>query len=339
MDRRYAEAEKGKGVLDENSLETTIKRIKAPTIDTTKLIQENELTLIGRLTNPQEQRIWSLIPSLPRKWNPQGRLVGSDLGHNCFQFRFEREDDLQKVLANRPYHFGYWMVILQRWEPVISDFFPSKISFWIRVKGLPLHYWDEKVLCGLGRELGTLEKHELTKTSARVRVLIDGLKPLTKETILEFDSGEESMITLEYECLENHCSICLRLTHKSSQCPSKLARERQAEDLRNYTEKDKPSLDNDLTNQKLRLTNYSRIGETQRKQDETYRSFHQRVDRHGRSFGDRVSTKQTRNPPPVESNTVAAQPEKKRTFLDATGASRYSSPPYTQNRDSYNRGP
>lgn len=64
MDRRYAEAEKGKGVLDENSLETTIKRIKAPTIDTTKLIQENELTLIGRLTNPQEQRIWSLIPSL-----------------------------------------------------------------------------------------------------------------------------------------------------------------------------------------------------------------------------------------------------------------------------------
>lgn len=112
------------------------------------------------------------------------------MGNNCFQFRFEREDDLRRVLDNRPYHFTYWMVILQRWEPVISTSFPSLIPFWIRIKGLPLHYWHEDMVCRVGQELGTLENHELTRTTSRVRVLVDGLKPLVKESIVEFGSGE-----------------------------------------------------------------------------------------------------------------------------------------------------
>lgn len=128
MAPRYTEEEKGKKHMREGGGEG-IKRIKAPSLDTAALIKDNELTLIGRLTNPQEQRIWALIPALPRKWNLQGRAVGSDLGNNCFQFRFEREDDLRRVLDNRPYHFAYWMVILQRWEPVISATFPSMIPF------------------------------------------------------------------------------------------------------------------------------------------------------------------------------------------------------------------
>lgn len=51
-------------------------------------------------------------------------------------------------------------------------------------------------------ELGSRENHELTKTTARVRVLIDGLKPLVKTSIIEYESGEESIITLDYERLE-----------------------------------------------------------------------------------------------------------------------------------------
>ncbi|KAG2270628.1 hypothetical protein Bca52824_065183 [Brassica carinata] len=41
------------------------------------------------------------------------------------------------------------------------------------------------------------------------------------ESILEFDSGEESLITLEYEKLGNHCSYYYRLTHLQSQCSEK----------------------------------------------------------------------------------------------------------------------
>lgn len=205
MARRFTKEEKGKGRLCERD-EPHIKRIKAHCVDNSALIKENALILIGRVTNPREQRIWALIPAILRKWHLQGRTTGSDLGGGCFQFRFEKEEDLQRVLDNRPYHFAYWMMILQRWEPIISTSFPSQISFWIRIRGIPPHFWLEDMICDIGKDLGTLLNHELTKTTARVKVLVDGLKPLVKKAIVEYDSGEESLIYLEYERLENYCS-------------------------------------------------------------------------------------------------------------------------------------
>ena len=218
MATRYSKAEKGKQQMSVEQ-NNKVKRIKAPSIDTSALIKDNALTLIERLTNPQEQKMWALIPALLRKWNLQGRAVGSDLGNNCFQFRFEREEYIRRVLNNRPYHFAYWMVILQRWEPVISNSFPSMIPFWIRIKGLPLHYWQDDKVCRVGQELGTLENHELTKTTARVQLSVDGLKPLVKELIIEFDSREETYVILEYERLEYHCSHCFSLLHSRRNCP------------------------------------------------------------------------------------------------------------------------
>lgn len=91
------------------------------------------------------------------------------------------------------------MVILR--EPVISDTFPAMIPFWILIKWLPLHFWHDEMLCSIGKEIGSYEKHELTKTTARVRVLVNGLNPLIKETIIEYETREESRITLEYERL------------------------------------------------------------------------------------------------------------------------------------------
>ncbi|KAG7541952.1 Endonuclease/exonuclease/phosphatase superfamily [Arabidopsis thaliana x Arabidopsis arenosa] len=194
-------------------------RIRAPVLDTSDLIEENSLTLMGRLTNPSVQRLWSLIPFLSNRWNLRGKATGSDLGRGCFQFRFEFEEDLQKVLDNRPYHFDQWMVILQRWEPVISPTFPSKIPFWIDLQGLPKHYWKQQMVYKIGEELGEVIDHELSSTAAKIKVLIDGLKPLTKETVVDFPDGTEALVTLEYKGLKNHCKHCHRLSHDKTECP------------------------------------------------------------------------------------------------------------------------
>lgn len=102
---------------------------------------------------------------------------------------------------------------------MISNYFPSMIPFWIRIKGLPLHYWQDDMVCRVGQELGTMENHELTKTTAMVKVSVDGLKPLVKELIIEFDSGEETSVTLEYERLEGHCSHCFSLYTQEETVP------------------------------------------------------------------------------------------------------------------------
>ena len=194
------------------------KRIRTSTFDNSALILENALTLIGRLTNPKEQSISRIINDLPQIWTLLGRVVGSELGNDCFQFRFQTEEDLQRVLSNRPYHSNRWMLILQRWEPIISASFPSQISFWIKLKGLPLHFWHERMMEDIAKALGLLEDSDISSTSVRIRVLLNGLEPLAKDTIIEFSEGEEALVTLEYEELEKVCSSCNSLIHSSRDC-------------------------------------------------------------------------------------------------------------------------
>lgn len=102
---------------------------RVPPFDSSDLIRQHSLALIGRLTNPKQQRIWSLIPYLPTLCKTKTTPIGADLGQGIFQFCSDSEEGLKSVLDNRPYHFALWMVILQRWEPTVSDHFPSEIPF------------------------------------------------------------------------------------------------------------------------------------------------------------------------------------------------------------------
>ncbi|KAL0802373.1 hypothetical protein Bca101_057549 [Brassica carinata] len=83
------------------------------------------------------------------------------------------------------------MLMLQRWEPSLSPSFPNQIPFWIQVQGIPLHPWTEIALTTLAEDIGILDLVEITSTKARMRVFVDGLKPLTKKATLEYASGEE----------------------------------------------------------------------------------------------------------------------------------------------------
>ena len=224
MTSRIPYSAKGKGLArEEPSPPRKRIRIQAPDLDTSDLIQENSLTLIGRLTNPAAQRLWSLIPFLSNRWNLKGKAIGSDLGRGFFQFRFDFEEDIQKVLENRPYHFDQRMVILQRWEPIISPSFPSKIPFWIQLDGLPLHYWKPTMLKSIGEQLGEYVKQDLTPTTAMIQVLIDGFKPLIMETMIDFADGSEALVTLTYKKLRGHCFYCFRLSHEEKDCTEKPA--------------------------------------------------------------------------------------------------------------------
>ena len=129
----------------------------------------------------------TVLSYLPKKWNLLGIVAGSELGDDCFQFRFEDEADLRRVLNERPYQYGQWMIIIQRWDQIYSPTFPSQLPFRINIKEIPLHYWHEKVRKNTGLELGGLEDYQLTKSSARIRLLMDGLQPIVKDIILNFN--------------------------------------------------------------------------------------------------------------------------------------------------------
>lgn len=218
MSRRYSPVRGG------SSNESPVRpprppRVKVPAFDNSELMKIHALTAIGRLTNPSEQKVWSLIPFLADHWKFSSRPIGANLGNGLFQFQFASEQDLVKALKNQPYHFSHWMVILQRWEPTIDRSFPSQISFWINVQGIPVHLWSVDILESIADSVGKLELSEVTPTYFRMRVAVNGLKPLVMKTIVEFADGSEIEATLVYEKLQNFCKSCHMLDHVRDDCP------------------------------------------------------------------------------------------------------------------------
>lgn len=216
--RRLSAEEKGKGMITDEFQAPRTGRVQVQISYNTELLRKHELTLIGRITNPSVQKMWPLLSFFTDLWKSDTRPVGSDLGNGLFQFQFEQESDLLAVLEKRPYHYARWMIIVQRWEPTLSRSFPSLIPFWIKVQGIPVHLWTKETIQSVGEDIGLFEYSEITFLSARMRVQVNGLLPLIKESVIVYPSGEEVPVSLHYERLEKHCSKCYRLDHELKDC-------------------------------------------------------------------------------------------------------------------------
>lgn len=218
MSRRYSREEKGKRIEEDRPVRKPLVRV--PETDVSELIERNKFTLIGRVTNPAIQKTRALVDFFLQQWHVVGRITGRELGPSLFQFGFESEKDLQTILAKAPFHFKNWMFILQRWEPIVSDSFPAIIPFWVRVHGIPLHYWTDGTIDAIGATLGPIEDREVDK--ARFRVQVNGLKPLTMKLDLQLPSRKVVEVEEEYEKLGKHCFFCKSLTHEDTEkhpCP------------------------------------------------------------------------------------------------------------------------
>ncbi|KAF3497417.1 hypothetical protein DY000_02055625 [Brassica cretica] len=88
-----------------------------------------------------------------------------------------------------------------------------------KVNGLlPVHLWTKETIQSVGEDIGLFEYSEITSLSARMRVQVNGLLPLIKESVIVYPSGEEVPVSLHYERLEKHCSKCYRLDHELKDC-------------------------------------------------------------------------------------------------------------------------
>ncbi|XP_013614089.1 PREDICTED: uncharacterized protein LOC106320269 isoform X2 [Brassica oleracea var. oleracea] len=172
--------------------------------------------------NPEEQEMKALISNLPKIWKFEERVVGSDLGFEKFQFDFEKEEDMEGVLKLQPIHFDYWMLSLARWQPNKSLLYPSEITFWVRVIGVPWEFKTEPTFESIGDAIGRTVAVDLDHS--RVQVVVDAFNELCFETTVdftggEFYDGEEAPVSLLYEKLFGYCQVCGSLCHKDEVCP------------------------------------------------------------------------------------------------------------------------
>lgn len=210
MARRYSRSEKGKW---QGPPEPPTKRppVRIPANDCDDLIEANRLTVIGRLTNSTVQKPRAVIDFMAQVWNLEGRIEGRVLGLDKFQIKFRTEEDLLQVLEKGPYHYKRWMLLLQRWEPTVSDQFPSNISFNVKIHGIPLQYWSEGTILTIGHELGCCVIRDVKE--AKIWVEVNGLQPLVMKMEIELPTDDITEVEFEYIKIEKHCFTCFSLFH------------------------------------------------------------------------------------------------------------------------------
>lgn len=169
-----------------------------------------------------------MVTLLPKEhiWDVEGRVRGVSLGDSQFQFFFESEADLRKILNKRPCHFNKWSFALERWEPNSGPSFPDSMTFWVRTEGLPAEFWEEEALKNFGRSLGVV--HRVDPTNGRFQLSVKGDIPLRFNKNAQLPSGEVVRVKLFYEKLFRWCTYCRRICHELELCPLLDDSQRQA---------------------------------------------------------------------------------------------------------------
>ncbi|KAK6125699.1 hypothetical protein DH2020_040565 [Rehmannia glutinosa] len=129
------------------------------------------------------------------------------------------EEDFNKLWMGTLCSLGDCPMRVFKWTPSFNSRTEAPLApVWIRLPGLPIHFFDHDALFAIGRIIGTpLQVDSLTATRsrlsmARVCVELDLLKEKVEEIILEFDDTSHAQKII-YERIPDYCTHCEHIGH------------------------------------------------------------------------------------------------------------------------------
>ncbi|XP_058774782.1 uncharacterized protein LOC131649052 [Vicia villosa] len=154
-------------------------------------------------------------------WARHGTLSIVDLGNDYSTVSFTSDDDQYVALMEGPWLIYDHYLSVREWKP---NFFPSsdaieQIAVWVRISGLPLEYYDARVLAFIGNRIGSTVKVDRNTLSikrgkyTRLCVQVDLTKPL-----LAMFAIKGRHYKIEYEGLHLFCLSCGRFGHNKEDC-------------------------------------------------------------------------------------------------------------------------
>ncbi|KAH9751258.1 putative ribonuclease H protein [Citrus sinensis] len=163
----------------------------------------------------------SLCTKLESLWRVERGFIVIDLENDYYLVRFGTEEDVEFALTQGPWTiFGHYLTV-QKWSPsfdCLSDKIETVVA-WIRLPGMPLHYYHKRVLRILGEVVGRVIRIDYNIEAAkrgkfaRVAVEICLNKPLVSQFQL---NGKIQRI--EYEGLPTICFECGKYGHTVDTC-------------------------------------------------------------------------------------------------------------------------
>ncbi|XP_050217298.1 uncharacterized protein LOC126668126 [Mercurialis annua] len=174
----------------------------------------------------------SLCNRLESMWNFTQGFDVIDLENDYFLVKLKSGGDVEAVLTGGPWvMLGHYLSV-QSWSPKFdcrADRI-QKIQAWIRLPGMPIHYYNKKVLRYIGQMVGTVIKIDYCTESAergkfaRIAVELDLSLPLVAQFSLD---GKIQMV--EYECLPRICFSCGKFGHVKEFCPEIIVKDKPAQ--------------------------------------------------------------------------------------------------------------
>ncbi|XP_024014304.1 uncharacterized protein LOC112088236 [Eutrema salsugineum] len=193
--------------------------IDLPPIDNSQLIARFNLSLVRRMFNQDIRSTEALIAFMPRQniWDVEGRVHRINLGNSQFQFDFDLEADLQRVLSKRSCHFNRWSFSLECWIAHVGESFPNNMIFWVRISGILTHFWMEENFRTIGDRLGDVKA--VDARAARIQISLNADEPLRFKIRARLQSGEVVRVEMKYEKLDRWCLTCRHISHDERSCP------------------------------------------------------------------------------------------------------------------------
>ncbi|KAL9416731.1 hypothetical protein AB3S75_039842 [Citrus x aurantiifolia] len=183
--------------------------------------------LLGRMIGYK-----ALCSRLEILWPNIGGYSVIDLDNGYFLVKLRKEGEADFVLTEGPWLVAGHYLTVQPWSPHFdsSNEKIDKITAWIRLPGMPLHYYHKKIIRMLGHVIEKVIKIDYNTELAtrgkfaRIAVEVSLGSPLISQFLLD---GRIQRI--EYEALPTICFGCGKYGHISSSCPDNLSLETRGE--------------------------------------------------------------------------------------------------------------
>ncbi|XP_075633470.1 uncharacterized protein LOC142605931 [Castanea sativa] len=120
------------------------------------------LSLIGKFFTYMAFNKMAAMSTIPKAWGMNIALKIVEVGSNLFQFKFQTDFDLNRVLKEGPWSFDNQLLLLKRWQKgmTMSNVKLDHASLWIQVWGAPFDMVSPQVTIAISSTLGMVEDVE-----------------------------------------------------------------------------------------------------------------------------------------------------------------------------------
>ena len=135
--------------------------------------------------------------TIKRAWGLENRVQVVEVGVNLFQFKFNSEFDMNRVLKGGPWTNDNQVLLLVRWKPgmTAANVRFETASLWVQIWGAPFDMASPSVAEAVGRRLGVVEdvekrrQQDIPNFFMRVKVALPLSKPLRRGAFLADSNG------------------------------------------------------------------------------------------------------------------------------------------------------